>query len=121
MVRVSDVEAVNWSPKLGEPGEVVVDIEDIAQSIRILATTPRRSVPHHPLRGTDVWMHLDKPSDQLAAAVYDQLMADLPPQEPRAEFLDIRTRPEGEHVTITIVWRPRLDPSAEIQTTEVTL
>lgn len=119
-VRLQDIRAVNWSPKLGAPGEIVQDAEDIAQSIRILVATPRRSVPHHPERGTDVWQHLDKPADQLEAAIFDQLMADLPAQEPRAEFLDIRTTPQGERVTIAIVWRPRVDGAGEI-VTEVTL
>ena len=48
---VPNIRARDWQPALGEIGAVVVDLEDIAQAIRIIVTTPQGSDPHRPLFG----------------------------------------------------------------------
>ena len=42
---VPNIRARDWQPALGEIGAVVVDLEDIAQAIRIIVTTPLGSDP----------------------------------------------------------------------------
>lgn len=60
-IRIDEIAATDWSMRLGEVGLVAQGAEDVAQCIRLLLLTPKRSVPHHPEFGCDAWAHVDRP------------------------------------------------------------
>lgn len=107
MVRVDQITAADWSPKLGSPGEIVVDLEDIEQCFKIILTTHKGSVPHRPLFGCDAWLWLDKPSNVAIPNIVREAVESLEMWEPRAEILGVIVTIEASHVTVAVEWQPK--------------
>lgn len=61
MQVVQDITATDWQPTLDTHGEIVENLEDIAQCIGTILTTPKGEVPHRPEFGSDIWRFQDKP------------------------------------------------------------
>lgn len=119
-VRVSDISAIDWSPRLGSPGEVVTGLEDIEQCIAIIIFTRKGSVPHRPLLGCDAWRWIDAPANIAIPNIIREVVDALELWEPRIKVAGVMAVVTGAgSATITVSWQPRNGQS--IMITEVTL
>lgn len=124
--RLDTIRARHWSPKLGEIGEVVEGVDDVHQSIGVVLTTPKGSVPGRPSFGCAVGDYIDEPFGVATAEMIREAVEALRKCEPRAEDFtvtvdygdqpDPAVRPE---VRLTIAWRLKDDQVEQV--TEVTL
>lgn len=101
-VHVLDITVADWQPKLGEIGEVVVDIDDIDQCIRTILVTQKGSVAHEPDFGSDLWRYIDWPIDQARPHVVREILDAIARWEPRIEVLAVTFGPGDELGTALI-------------------
>ena len=112
--------ATDWSMRLGASGELVEDIQDIHQCIRIIVRTPKGSDPLRPLFGCDAWLWQDAPIDVALPHVVRDVYAALQAWEPRAALVGVQLVPvsaEEGHWSVRITWQPV--SGGDVQTTEV--
>lgn len=119
MIPFTTLTALDWQPELHTYGEIVQDVADVDQAIRIILTTPRRSDPLRPDFGGG-WLGLvDRPIDQAIPALIADAVTAVARWEPRAEVVRIDYRVAAPaQLVLTVIWRLRL--TQETQTTEVT-
>jgi phage baseplate assembly protein W len=115
-----EVRARDWQPRLGEIGAVATDMEDIAQAIRIIVTTPRGSDPHRPLFGADVLQYIDTPEIEAAPRLINDVADAILAWEPRVTLVSITPTFGLAQISLAIVWTRRSAGASQI-TTEVTL
>ncbi|MGC0151052.1 GPW/gp25 family protein [Chromobacterium vaccinii] len=108
MKQLPEILSADWSPMLGAQGEVVEDVADIDQCIRIILVTRPGTDPLRPLFGCDAWRWLDAPVDVALPHVVREVYAAIDMWEPRAEVVAVTLAPgEGEaHWNIRVSWQP---------------
>ncbi|ERE07147.1 GPW/gp25 family protein [Pseudogulbenkiania ferrooxidans] len=113
MKQLPEILSADWSPQLGALGEVVEDVADIDQCIRIILTTQPGTDPLRPLFGCDVWRWLDAPVDIALPHVVREVYAAIGMWEPRAEVVGVTLSPgDGEsHWRVRVNWQPAGAPS----------
>lgn len=104
-------------------GEIVSDLADVAQCIRVILTTPKGSDPYRPDFSMDILDYLDWPIQKATPLVVREAMRAVLTWEPRVEVLKVGIRydeaPQG-HAYISIEWRLKDPPrSTQKQLTEV--
>ena len=114
---VNAIRSVDWSRKVGGPGEIVEQLDDIEQCIRILLATPKGAVQHRPEFGCDAWQYLDHPVAEALPHIVRECTDSLAKWEPRATVTNIAASYDAEHVSLTIRWTASLGSAG--QTTEV--
>jgi hypothetical protein len=85
-IRIHEITATDWQPKLGELGGVVEGPADVDQCIRIILTTPKGSVPGRPEFGSDLWRYLGLPIDAARPQVVRETVDVVMRWEPRVEI-----------------------------------
>lgn len=107
-VRLDAITAADWQPAFGALGQIVEDVDDVAQCLGIILRTPQGSVPHRPDFGVDLAALLDAPALPGAAArVVAAVTEALARWEPRAVVGEVRVAwPAPGTLTLTVVWRP---------------
>ena len=105
--RVADIRDQWWAPKLGEPGEVVTNVDDINQCLAIIFTTPKGSDPHRPTFACDLDSLIDLPTPIVAARLPGVLIEAATLWEPRVEIIGVPVRIEGPQILYEGVWRPK--------------
>lgn len=105
---------------LGAYGEVVTEIEDIAQSILIILRTRLGSDPLRPEFGSDLWRYIDYPADRAVPHLVRESLDAIERWEPRVEVLSVQPRYGDQlgQVALRVNWRP-LGSTVAGQTTEV--
>ncbi len=105
---IRDITATDWQPRLDAPGEIVTGAEDVAQCLRILFATQKRSDPHRPDFGCDLLKWIDKPASQAAPGLIREALEAAKRWEPRADIVamnaDIDTA-APHHVTLRYTFR----------------
>ena len=116
-IDVTKIESADWSPKVGSPGEIVEGLDDIAQAIRIIVTTPRGSDPHRPTFGCDAWRYLDLPVNVAIPNMIREASDAIQAWEPRATLKKVTaTQTDVAWITLTVTWEALL---SGVQATEV--
>ncbi len=110
------IPSADWSPRVGQIGQVVEGLDDIDQAMRIIVRTPKGSDPHRPEFGADIWRYLDHPVSEAAPNIIREATDAIARWEPRAKLLKVTAAPNGAHVVLKIVWSAKL---SDAQTTEV--
>lgn len=118
-VTLSDIQSVDWSPKVGQIGAVVQGDDDINQCICIILSTPKGSDPHRPLFGSDIWKWIDAPVNVAIPNIILEGITAVTTWEPRVEVKSIVPVIENEHVTMTVQWVHK--ETGEKRITEVTV
>lgn len=103
----TDIQARTWQLALGAPGEVVTDIDDIAQCIRIVVTTPKGSVPHRPDFGSNAFLYLDRPIAEAGPHLVRETVEALKIWEPRAVVERVIPTPTLAGMGVEIIWKPK--------------
>ncbi|WP_434632061.1 GPW/gp25 family protein [Chromobacterium sp. CV08] len=100
MLNLSDISSLHWQPALqprdGKPGANTVDIvenlDDIHQALRIILGTPKGSDPLRPEFGSDLLRYLDYPVDRARPHVVREAVAAISHPlygEPRIQLLRV--------------------------------
>ena len=103
--NVNNIETPNWALSLTDQGEVLTDIQDIAQCMGIIFNTRTGSDPLRPDFGTEIWRWIDKPVNQAIPAVRIEILRGIERWEPRAEVLKITPIVDVSNVTFEVYWR----------------
>ena len=106
MTPLSQITARNWQLALDQPGDVVADLDDISQCIRVILTTPKGTDPLRPEFGSDLHLYLDYPIHRARPHVVRESVEAIRRWEPRVtvervEFYLV----EVSHAAIRVVWR----------------
>lgn len=120
MMRLDEIAATDWQPKLGAPGEVVEALDDINQCIGIILATPKGSRAHEPLFGTDIWKYLDSPMAFAIPHIVREAVDAIQAWETRAELVRVLPVVDGAQITLKVEWKLRDDVAVQ-QTIEVKL
>jgi len=104
IISVQDIQAIDWSITVGNPGQVVEDADDINQCIGIILTTRPGSDPHRPLFGCYAWLHLDKSIPVARPLVVADVVEALELWEPRIKVVRVTTEFSGNTVTALVEW-----------------
>lgn len=121
MKAFTTITARNWQLALGQPGDVVVDLDDIHQCIRVILTTPKGSDPLRPEFACDLWRYIDHPIDRATPHIVREAWTAITTFEPRIELISITPRlgDEPGQIVVSIVWHLR--GQDQPITTEVTV
>ena len=122
-VTLADITSADWSLMLDNPGQpgsglgrVVQGIDDVAQCIRIILTTPLGSDFLRPTFGCDLWQFIDKPMTLAIPALVRAIADALELWEPRVKLLRVLAQPlsdqGGAHLEVTLDWQLKLGEGA---------
>ncbi|BDV42448.1 baseplate protein [Geotalea uraniireducens] len=109
VVRVNGITSAEWSLKLGSPGDVVEELQDIDQCIAIILTTRKGSDPHRPLFGCDAWKYLDAPAGVAIPNVIREAVDSLEEWEPRISLVRVTASVELAHIVFNVEWKLKSD------------
>lgn len=89
-------------------GQVVTDIDDIAQCIVIILETPRGSEPHRPLFGSLVHLYIDAPINEARPHVVREAFQALRDWEPRIDVVRVTLTPSDVAAMLCeVIWQPK--------------
>ena len=106
--------------KVGAVGESVDGDDELEQSLRLLLTVRRNSIPHRPDLGGKLFELIDLPLP-LAKAKAFLLVREAAAADPRVTVESASvTRSELSRLTLEVRWHPTATPTT-VRTTEVTV
>jgi phage baseplate assembly protein W len=100
-----NIETPNWSLNLATEGEVLTDIQDIAQCMGLIFNTRTGSDPLRPDFGTEIWRWIDKPVNTAIPAIRTEIIRGVERWEPRAEITRIVPNLNVSDLTFDVYWR----------------
>lgn len=107
-----------WQPALGQPGQVT-GLEDLAQAVRLIVTTPKGAVPLRPDFGCGLLDYLDHPSGLARARMIREVAEAVHRWEPRVQVTGVRVDAQSlGHASISVSWMPKESP-ADAQSTRI--
>lgn len=118
---------LHWQMMLGSAandnfGLTVKGIDDIIQSLKIICTTQKGSVPHEPNFAVDIQSYLDKPSLEAIPQIISELTLAIKRYEPRVILSGLTAYiAKYEQVMVVISWYPTESIRKELIITEVAL
>lgn len=96
-----------WSQvALHHAGEVVENLRDIDQCIRVILGTPYGSDALRPTFGSELWRYIDYPSDQVAPYLIRESYDAIKRWEPRCVLDNVQVSVQAHHVWLTLYWHP---------------
>ena len=104
MTDVRNISAREWSMRAGAPGEVVTDVDDVAQCIALILNTPVGSQPLRPLFGSKWHEWIDRPVTVAGPAITADIIQAIGLWEPRAKITSITHSIDGSTVAFDIRW-----------------
>lgn len=102
-----DITARDWQLALGQPGQAVTGLADIAQCLRVILTTPTGSDPLRPAFGSNLWQYVDWPIDQASPHIVRECHDAVGMWEPRVSLtcVQVRRGAEPQHLMVTLHWQ----------------
>jgi hypothetical protein len=96
-----------WQPALGGLGQCVTGLEELAQAIRIIVSTPLGSLPHRPDFGCDLTRFVDMPQTIARALIIREVSEAIAHWEPRVKVSSVGVAISEFGVsTLTVAWAP---------------
>lgn len=83
---IFEITSQNWQPKFGEFGQIVEDIEDYNQRIKIVLFSIKGSVAHNPTFGSDIWQYVDFPVGEAIPNIVREATDSLEAWIPELDF-----------------------------------
>lgn len=109
-----------WQPALGELGQFVTGLDDLAQAIRIILATPKGSLPHRPDFGCSFLGVMDMPQGLATARIIREVMDSIAHYEPRVKVTKVQVDSSTYGFSaITVYWIPQGDTTIEPTATSV--
>lgn len=136
-ITLNDIQAADWSLMLDSAapggaagagiGGVVQGLDDVAQCIAIILTTPKGSDPFRPDFACDAWQFIDMPINRATAHIVREVTEAITKWEPRVKLVSVTVSPvidgsaqSGAHLNVSVTWQLKLGGAAP-QTTTVRL
>ena len=104
-IPVSQISATHWQPETGSIDCVVTDLDDVAQCINTILTTPLRSDPHRPDFGCDLLPYIDKPINISAPGIIQAAMTAINRWEQRVQLISITPTIDNERLLLAVKWQ----------------
>ncbi len=114
---MTETKTKNWQAKIGEIGRRVYGVAEIEQSIRIIITTIKGSVPLRPDFGCDAFLYIDEPITTARPNIVREVTTALTRWEKRIKVESVSVTPIDAALIISVTWTIE----TETTTTEVTL
>ncbi len=118
------ISSVDWSLKLGAPGEIVEGLDDVEQCLAIILTTPRGSDPLRPTFAVDLAQYVDQPISRSLPAIVRDVSDAIARWEPRIKLISVSAAiaagSDGSNLQVTVTWQLKL-AGAQPQSTTVTI
>lgn len=120
-----EIPFLHWQHRVlpgpaGAFGEIVSGLDDLEQDIRIIALTPKGSVPGEPEKFCDLLDYVDRPFDVAVPNMTRELWDALAAHAPRIVVDRVEVTYRGlHHFELPVFWRPRADVAAELRRTVV--
>jgi uncharacterized protein len=106
-------------------GDIVESLEDIAQCIVIILTTPKGSDPLRPTFAIDLLAFIDKPMTSIVPHAVREVMSALRQWEPRIVVTRVSVLPDSDqnygHVNISVYWQLNVQAATQTYLTIVGL
>jgi len=135
-ITLGDIASLDWSLMLDSTagggagsglGRVVQGLDDVAQCVTIILTTPKGADPLRPTFGADLWQYIDIPINVARAKIVREVLEAVTSWEPRIEIVNITvgivqndmTQP-GAHLQVTVTWRIKLSKRISIPASTAT-
>lgn len=83
MATINDIKSSAWQMSLKAPGLITQGLNDVRQCVQIILTTTKGSDPLRPLFGSDIYLHIDKPTNVAPALICAEILDCLGKWEPR--------------------------------------
>lgn len=104
---------VDWSLALNQWGAaaegLAEGVDDVAQCVTVILSTPLRSDPHRPDFGCDLMPWIDRPVADATPGIVAAVRDALERWETRIELIDVTVaataEPDGAGLVITVTWR----------------
>jgi len=137
-VTLADITSADWSLMLdgtaavdGLPtgiGNVVQGVDDVAQCIGIILTTPKGSDYLRPTFGADIWQYIDFPLPAAIPQIVRELYDAISLWEPRVKLISISAVPALDgtdqgisRMIVTVRWQLALSGGALSSPQETTV
>lgn len=117
MIALQDIKSADWQPKLGELGLIVEGVDDINQYISTILATPKGSVPHRPLFGSNIHKYVDYPIDEAVPHIVRETIDAISLWERRIQIKRIHVEIVDEQINVSVEWQ--LKESNRIEMTVV--
>lgn len=101
-VLTTEINSSNWSISAVEYGEIVTDLEDLAQCILLILSTAKGSDPFRPNFGFDLAALVDKPVNFVIPNGKLGIIDAITEFEPRVTVTSIEHELDVSHVTFKI-------------------
>lgn len=100
--------AGQWQPKVGgKPGELVMGLDELEQSLRTVLTTQVGSVPGRPGFGSRLFELVDEPTNQVQPKAIREVLRAVAANEPRVVVTKVAVLPsEPGNLVLEVTWRP---------------
>jgi len=114
---MTETKTKNWQAKIGSIGSRVYGIAEIEQSIRIILTTIKGSVPLRPDFGCDAFLYLDEPVTTAKPHIVREVTTALTRWEKRIKIESVTVKADENGLLVSVNWKT----ASESAKTEVTL
>ncbi len=104
MTTLNEITYVDWQQKINSIGDVVEGAEEINQSIAIILTTKKGSDPHRPDFGSDIYLYLDYPINEISAHIIREATDSITKWESRITINSITVNIQESNVSVYIDW-----------------
>ena len=113
MTPLTQITSRDWQLALGQPGDVVADLDDIDQCIRVILTTPKGTDPLRPEFACDLWRYIDHPIDVATPHLVREAWDAIETFELRVELIRIvpRLGDAPGQIVLHVIWRLRGESS----------
>jgi phage baseplate assembly protein W len=109
----------DWAMSISKEGEVVTDLDDIAQCILLITNTRRGSNALRPEFGTEIWRWIDKPINIAIPNIKREILQAVRLYEKRASITSITHElTDVAHLTFSIEFK--FASTGQTQTTDIT-
>lgn len=92
--------------KLGTVGSTVREVDELEQSLRLLLTVPKGSIPHRPDLGSELHELIDAPVDTVRACALSLVVRATVPDTRLRIVSVVPTALSSGAVELEVVWSP---------------
>lgn len=104
MTNLNEITYIDWQLKLNDIGSVAEGVDDINQSIALILTTRKGSVPHRPMFGSNIYKYIDYPVNEAAPNIIREATDAITEWETRIKLTSVTTQINGSQITINLEW-----------------
>ena len=121
MDLITDLKTKHFQHKRNTVGELVTDLDDIAQCYENIFASIKGEVVLYPNFGTNIVEAIGQNQETAEKIIKACIKKDFELQEPRAEVVDVVVFHRNEKTVINVSFKSKIDVKSEIKTKEFEL